>query len=82
MGDYTVGTVKTDSNTFGILQIVAFAVLMESDIGIIGKSPDYIKEKFYTYMNEPDANRLYGILDMSNRAKFAEWQKLWGIEIN
>jgi hypothetical protein len=55
-------------------QIVAFCILMENNKGILGKSPDYIMEKYNTcrFLLDPTT-----ILDKENKAKFEKWHKRW-----
>jgi len=61
-----------------IKRIVAFAILMENNDGIIGKAPSYITEKFTMceMMDHPEA-----LLDMSNKAKFDAYCELWLKEV-
>lgn len=61
-----------------ILQMVAFAILMEGGIsGILGKSPNYIREKFNLCMGESGTNRLTGLLDADNQAILRLWKDRW-----
>ena len=60
-----------------IQQLVAFSVLMENGRGIVGKSPDYIAEKFDTAMLCGDNELLRGMLDVTNLVKFNEWLVVW-----
>ena len=60
-----------------LYQIVTFAILMENNEGIIGKSPNYIKEKFYYCMDETNPNYLESILSSSNQAKLRQWREEW-----
>jgi hypothetical protein len=63
-----------------LLNIVAFAILMENGEGVKDKSPGYILEKFNKYcLNEKDAY-LWG-LDAPNRLKLAKWAEEWGEEL-
>jgi len=57
-----------------IERLVVFAILMETDDGIVGKSPDYIRKKFQQAMNLPNPEQL---LDWINIEKFKEWCKIW-----
>jgi len=54
--------------------LVAFAILMENNDGIIGKSPSYIHEKyeFCMKMEHPD-----NLLDSTNKAKFNKYMETW-----
>ena len=58
-------------------QLVAFAILMENNDGILGKSPDYIIEKYELSKMSPNPRVL---LDSQNKAKFKEYMKTWRIE--
>ena len=55
-------------------QLVTFAVLMENNGGILGKSPSYIIEKYETskLMSNPEQ-----LLDTVNKAKFQKYMKIW-----
>lgn len=58
--------------------IVAFCVLMENNEGILGKSPDYILEKFNRFCNEKTENGEWQWgLDISNRNKLTTWVEKW-----
>lgn len=61
---------------YQIKNIVAFAILMENDQGVISKSPDYILEKFERYCLKQEDKHSWG-LDGPNRIKLNEWIKLW-----
>ena len=54
--------------------VVVFAVLMENNEGIIGKSPRYIMEKLNAAlgMNNPE-----GLLDSNNMQLFEDWVSMW-----
>lgn len=57
-------------------RLVAFAILMESSEGIIGKAPYYVLEKF----EETQAihlNLLTQLLDSENKAKYDRYLKTW-----
>lgn len=58
-------------------QLVAFSILMENGQGIVGKSPDYITEKFDIACICGDNNELRGMLDIINQAKFNAWLGTW-----
>jgi len=55
-------------------RMVVFAILMENNQGIVGKSPDYIEEKYNAAIYAPYPERL---LDLVNRRKFQRWQERW-----
>lgn len=60
-------------------QLVCFAILMENNEGILGKSPDYLMEKYRACVGsrEPEA-----LLDACNRNKLAEYRRRWGVREN
>lgn len=58
----------------GLDNMVCFAILMESDPGILGKSPDYVLEKFHQCVNNDNPERL---LDSKNLAKLAAYRSIW-----
>lgn len=61
-------------------QMVAFAIFMENNEGIMAKAPSYIKEKFSSCMSAtPTLNLLYEF-DSTNRAKFIAWRQRWTSE--
>ena len=60
-----------------ILNIVAFAILMENNDGIIGKSPDYILEKFDRYCLSENKDEYAWGLDANNKQKLLDWTKKW-----
>lgn len=66
-----------DINEITLYQIVTFAIIMENGQGILGKSPDYIKEKFEYCMRESDPEYLEGVLDYVNQAKLHRWRDRW-----
>ena len=57
-----------------LIQAVCFAILMENNDGIMGKSPMYIEEKIAACASEPFPEML---LDSCNQAKLANWKMLW-----
>jgi len=60
-----------------IKNIIAFCILMESDGGILNKSPDYVKEKFERYcLSEREDEGMWG-LDVANYFKLKDWEKQW-----
>ena len=59
-----------------LLNIVAFAILMENGKGILDKSPDYILEKFQRYIQSQGIQYSSG-LDNSNRKKLEKWIEIW-----
>lgn len=66
-----------DTKHITLLQIVAFCVIMENNQGIVGKSPDYISEKWDYCMGETNPLYLKAILDSQNQAKFDKWRSTW-----
>ena len=58
-------------------QLVTFAIFMESNDGIMGKSPDYIREKFKLCMMTAKTEYLERNLDRFNQAKYTAWRKRW-----
>lgn len=64
-----------------LLKLVAFCVLMQDDGGILGKSPNYIKEKFSGVMEESDTIEKYSKnLDSRNQNIFFAWKNLMQME--
>lgn len=59
-----------------IKQLVAFAILMENNGGIVDKAPIYIEEKIEMCSNCPD-DLLYTLLDSNNQSKFEIWCNRW-----
>ena len=61
-----------------ILNIVAFCALMENNDGIIGKSPDYIFEKFnrYCQVSSLEDSHRWG-LDSVRQKLLKDWAKKW-----
>jgi len=57
-----------------IRKLVIFAILMENNDGIIGKTPDYVMEKWRSasQMDRPEM-----MLDSYNLAKLEAWDKKW-----
>jgi hypothetical protein len=55
--------------------IVVFAILMQSNGGIIDKSPAYILEKFRC------RNMGIGLLDPINERIFQKWKDKWDKEV-
>ncbi|MBA7689715.1 hypothetical protein ES703_98224 [subsurface metagenome] len=66
-----------DTEHVTLNQLVAFAVLMENNEGIINKAPSYIKEKFNACMQTTNSRHLKAIMDSSNRAEFDAWREKW-----
>jgi len=54
--------------------LVAFSILMENNDGILGKSPDYIQEKYEMCMKlgHPES-----LLDSSNMQVFDKYMERW-----
>lgn len=57
-------------------QLIAFAILMENNDGILGKSPDYILEK---YEGCQSLAKPEGLLDLQNKAKFQKYMERWRV---
>jgi hypothetical protein len=55
-------------------RLVIFSIIMENGDGIIGKSPDYILEKF---ASASTAFNPEGLLDEKNRKKLEKWRRRW-----
>lgn len=53
-------------------RLVAFAILMESDGGIVHKHPSYILEK-WELCNSVSIEALPALLDNFNRGRFTRW---------
>ncbi len=61
--------------------IVAFCALMENNGGILGKSPDYIREKFERYcLSDNPGEWLYG-LDPIRIGQVIEWDLTWNPKV-
>lgn len=65
---------KTKENQ--LINLVAFCILMENDDGILGKAPDYIKEKFGRYVGKDDDSYYWG-LDSDNAEKLNKYGEKW-----
>lgn len=61
-------------------QLVAFCVLMENGVGIVGKAPDYLMEKYRACSRRDSRELLLGLLDCENQAKFREYMKNWRLD--
>jgi len=59
-----------------LLNIVAFCALMENNDGIIGKSPDYIIEKFNRYCLREEGEYAWG-LDNARQKIVSYWREKW-----
>lgn len=60
-----------------ILNLVAFCILMENDDGILGKSPNYILEKFEKYCRDTSETKWMFGLDVDNLRKLKKWAEKW-----
>lgn len=58
-------------------QLVVFAILMENNEGIVGKSPDYILKKFKTCELLKHIDWLKQELDPGNQVKLEKWVERW-----
>ena len=61
-----------------IKNVIAFCILMENDKGILGKSFDYIVEKFERLI-ENEISNPENLLDASNQKKFYNWFVTWPV---
>jgi len=59
-----------------LINLVAFCTLMENGNGILGKSPDYVMEKFQRYVGKSDDSWKWG-LDNNNQSKVRQWIERW-----
>lgn len=59
-----------------LLNIVSFCALMQNGEGIVGKSPDYILEKFHKYALQTDSAFYWG-LDAQRKGVIQEWAIKW-----
>ncbi|MBA7560739.1 hypothetical protein ES708_02370 [subsurface metagenome] len=66
-----------DTKDITLDQILTFCIIMENNQGIVGKSPDYIREKWHYCMGTTDINYLLGVLDLQNQAKFIRYRNTW-----
>ncbi len=57
-----------------IKQLVTFSILMQNDEGILGKSPNYIEEKFLS--SEAGG----AILDARNQSILQEYMRRWRLD--
>lgn len=55
-----------------IRRLVAFCILMQNDIGILGKSPSYIAEKYQTVVKDGSF-----LLDSTNTRIYIAWREEW-----
>lgn len=66
---------KIDSEQFAL---VCFLSLMQGGDGLLGKHPDYIREKMVILKTKEDA---YGFLDRPNQERVLAWINEWGLEL-
>jgi len=59
-----------------VLRLVAFAILMQGNGGILTKHPDYILEKWRACQVRNEAE-LLALLDLGNQATFRAWKARW-----
>jgi len=59
-----------------VFRLVAFAILMQGNGGILTKHPDYILEKWQACQVHDEAELLL-LLDSSNQALFEAWKAKW-----
>ena len=57
--------------------LLAFCILMENNDGLIGKSPDYIKEKFERYVMSGNSECWQYGLDSVNQEKLEAYVAKW-----
>jgi len=60
-----------------IKNIIAFCILMENNDGILGKSPDYVLEKFERYVESNEKDEYAWGLDNNNRLKVTKYINKW-----
>lgn len=60
-----------------LVQLVTFAILMESGRGILDKGPAYILEKWGLCRSTKSVVYLEGMLDSENKAKLTLWLHRW-----
>jgi len=58
-------------------RLVVFSIFMENNQGIVGKSPNYIMEKWHLVNADISDNYIIAGLDDINQSKYSDWQKLW-----
>ena len=61
-----------------LLNIVAFALLMENGEGLMSKSPNYVLEKFNKYALSDEIAFMWG-LDHANSQRLRLWADKWGL---
>ena len=57
--------------------LIAFCVLMENNDGILGKSPEYVMEKFIRYVEYSKGKEHKWGLDVDNRQKLKTYFDRW-----
>jgi hypothetical protein len=60
-----------------LLNIVAFCCLMENTDGIMGKSPDYILEKYHRYCEGTGEEFRWGLHPVLYEGLFKKWAERW-----
>ena len=55
------------------INLISFCILMENNVGILGKAPRYVREKW--------ANRGFVSLDNTNKAKLEQYKRKWAASI-
>lgn len=62
-----------------LLDIVAFCILMQDEGrgGVLGKSPDYILEKYNRYCKSKKTNNWMWGLDLHNHLQLKLWSNKW-----
>ena len=58
-------------------QAVVFAILMEKNQGIVGKSPSYIQEKLTLCGLCETEDQLLSLLDFPNQLKYRTYKEMW-----
>lgn len=61
-----------------IKQAIVFAILMQTNDGIISKAPQYIEEKLWRCKNDPHPETM---LDFSNKQLFDKWLNFWSSHV-
>jgi len=60
-----------------INRLVVFSIFMENGQGIVGKAPDYIKEKWNLVNADISDEYIIAGLDDINQAKYQKWLEIW-----
>ena len=63
-------------DTDEVKRLVAFAVYMQHDTGIMGKSPAYVAEKFFRTQHG-EVGLLHQGMDLENMNRYKAWLESW-----